>query len=361
MKRAFVLFVLVMAVIPRVATTETGGSRKGRFLTPVELAELGDESEVQYATTIVKSRADLPGFQQPGLPADGPLPGTPYPEISVSANGSRSLSSFRLSEIARQALEAAEPLFQAKQYSRALAIYRDASLEDPGCYVLYLSIGDSHLLSGEPRAALDDYGRAIALNPDDFHGYWFRASALVELGRLEEARHAYARALAMSPRNPELLKAINASSARLGFRAIEEPFHARAMARPEGEKLVIYTVEGLHWWLYGLCKAVWLAEAGHREHLTGSTEHHWTNTEELECMGNLLASYRTEREEGETPPEPELDLLLKVLDSGDMGGFVDYEFGSRLSEDYAILIDPESREKLVRFVERYVLQDEGGE
>ncbi len=354
--KAFVVSCALVSSITSWAAGEETTGRRGHLLTPRELAELGDKSEVQYATTIVKSVSELPTLRHPGFPKGGPLQGTPYPEISRESGGSRSLFSFRLSAIASKALEEAEPLFQSKQYSQALPIYREASLKDPKCYVLFMSIGDCYLFSGNPVAALDNYDKAVALNPDDFHGHWFRASALLELGKPEEARHAYARALAMSPRNQLLLKAINARSGRLGIRAKEELFHPRATARPEGDTFVIYTMEGLHWWLYGLCKAVWLAEEGHRRDLTGSTDHRWTNTEELECMANLLASYGTDKDEGKSAPEPELDLLLEILSSGNIGSFVNYEFGSQFSADYTILLDDESQADLSRFVEQYVFE-----
>ena len=355
LRRALTSSALTMAIGLSLVAAETVAKR-GRFLTPKELAELGDKSEVQYATRIVESGTDLPGFRHPGFPKDGPLQGTPYPDIVEASDGSRSLFSYRLSAIAIKALEEAEPLFQARQYADALVIYRDASLRDPKCYVLYLSIGDSYLFSGNALAALESYEKAIELNPHDFHGYWFRGSALLELGKVDEARRAYARAVAMAPRNAALLAAINSRATRLGIRPIAEIFHPLAVARPEGDGFAIYAVEGLHWWIYGLCKAVWQAEEGHRKDLTGRPEHRWTTTEELECTGNLLASYRTGREEEKVPAEAELDLLLRVLDSGDIGGFVNYEFGSQLSPDYALLLDRDSQAKVLRFVERYVFQ-----
>lgn len=345
---------VLLATVTLWADGDEGARTRGHFLTPRELAELGEKSDVKYATTIVKDGSELPAFRHPAFPKDEESRSTPYPQISRGPGGSRSLLSYRPSEVAQKALEDAEPLYQAQKYTQALPIYREASLKDPKCYVLYMSIGDCYLFSGNPVAALDNYDKAIALNPDDFHGHWFRATALVELGKPDEARHAYARALAMSPRNPSLLKAINARADRLGFRAREELFHPRAMARPEGDTFVIYTVEGLHWWIYGLCKAVWLAEEGHRKDLTGKTEHNWTNTEELECLANLVARYGTDREVEKDPAEPELDLLSEVLDSGHLGSFVNYEFGSQVTADYTILIDDESLEKLSRFVELFV-------
>ncbi len=347
--------VLAAGIVTIAAGSDTPG-KKGHFLTPRELAELGEQSKVGYSTTIVKDGSELPAFDRPGVPKDGPVPETPWPVISRESGGSRSLFSFRLSPGTLKALKDAEPLFQSEEYPEALPIYLEASRKDPECYVLYLSIGDCYLFSGNPVAALDNYDRAIELDPADYHGHWFRASALLELGRAEEARHSYARALAMSPGNPSLLKAINGRSGRLGVRATEELFHPRATARPEGEEYRIYTVDVPHWWLYGLCRAVWLAEAGHRKDLTGKTEHTWTSTEELECTGILLASYRTTRDEEKGAREPELDRLLEVLDSRQLGAFVNYEFGSRVARDYTLLLDDDSQEKLARFVERYVFQ-----
>jgi len=81
------------------------------------------------------------------------------------------------------------------------------------------------------------------------------------------------------------------------------------MARPEGDAYVVYFVETTYWWLYGMCRAVWLAEEGHRVELTGKPDHQWTSTEELECTFILLMRYRTERDK-EGAREPQLDFLL---------------------------------------------------
>src|SRR5262245_30424074 len=102
---------LMLGVSTWVGSDETAAKR-GHFLTPTEFAELGDKSEVQYATTIVKSEADLPVFRHPGLPKGGPLERTPHPQISEAHDGSRSLFSFQVSGVASKALESAEPLFQ---------------------------------------------------------------------------------------------------------------------------------------------------------------------------------------------------------------------------------------------------------
>jgi tetratricopeptide (TPR) repeat protein len=263
---------------------------------------------------------------------------------------------FTLSAVASKALDEAEPKYQANHYGEALMIYRDALTHDPDCYVLHMNAGDCYLFSGNPLAALASYDRALELNRSDFHAHWYRGSALLELDRRAEARASYARALALSPRQGNLIQSINNRSDRLGFRARGDLFHPLAVARHEGDTFNIYSVDSTHWWIYGLCRAIWLAEAGHRKNLTGREGHGWTNTEELECTANLLVSYRTDRDSGKSPAEPELDHLLEVLDAHRLGAFVDYEFGSRVAGDYSVLLDRDAQDRLVEFVDRFVFE-----
>src|SRR2546422_4979687 len=120
MKRAVAIWCVLVVSLPTWGAGEEEAGRRSHFLTPRELADLGDKSKVHYATTTVKSGTDLPSFRHPGLPKGGPLQETPYPEISTGPDGSRALSSFRLSPIARKALEEADSLFQSKENAKAL-------------------------------------------------------------------------------------------------------------------------------------------------------------------------------------------------------------------------------------------------
>ena len=350
------------AAVIAVAVTMGGSSavraeekKRAAFLSPAEMAELGDKSKVQYGTKIVKDASELPEFRHSGFPKEALKP-LLNPMVAVGDDGSRSLFQVKFSEATLKALGKAEERYQAKQYLEALEIYRAAAEADPKCAVLHLNMGDCYLLSGNAMAALEQYEMATTLNPADFHGYWFQGSALAELKKYDKARHAYARALAMSPRYPGLIEAINKRSDELGVKAEAEIFHPKAMARPEGDSFVVHTVDLTHWWLYGLCKAIWLAEPDHREALTGHREHRWTNTEELECTANLVAMYHTRRDAGETPVEPELDRLLDVLGAQQLDAFVNYEIGSRFSPEFVLYLDETEQEKVARFVEKYVFQ-----
>jgi len=117
---------LVYCLVPGLSAVQAGEKVKtepSKFLAPAELAELAEKSKVSYATTILKGGENLPAFTHPGYPKDGSASATPYPQIAKGPNGSRTLTSFSLSAIAKKALEDAEGHYQANEYPEALAIY----------------------------------------------------------------------------------------------------------------------------------------------------------------------------------------------------------------------------------------------
>jgi tetratricopeptide (TPR) repeat protein len=329
--------------------------REGRFLTPQELADLGDKSEVSYGTTIVETRADLPAVRHPGIPEDAESLRLEFPVVSRDSNGWGSLLTVDFSAETMEALAIGESLFRGGEYEKARSVYEKALEADPQSFVLHSRLGDCYLRLNNPTKALELYDKSLTLNPDDFHGHWYRANALCELGRVQPAREAYSRALAMSPHNANILEAVRRRSAKLGVQVRDLVFEPKATARQEGDVYQIYTVDATHWWLYGLCKAVWLAEEGHRRELTGESRHNWTSTEELECLGVLLARYKTRRDAGDSEPEPQLDALLEALEAKLVSAFVFYEFGSRVTPNFTILLPPETQESISRYVAAYVL------
>jgi tetratricopeptide (TPR) repeat protein len=60
--------------------------------------------------------------------------------------------------------------------------------------------GVSHLNTGKPDEALEDFSRAIKIDPQRADGYLGRANALNTLGRYEESLEDYAKALEIDPK-----------------------------------------------------------------------------------------------------------------------------------------------------------------
>jgi tetratricopeptide (TPR) repeat protein len=76
-------------------------------------------------------------------------------------------------------------------YVGAIAALREASEREPGYadvrHLLGLALG----LAGQPEAALEEFDKALALNPSYVEAYLNRAITLNDLGRYEEAREAF--------------------------------------------------------------------------------------------------------------------------------------------------------------------------
>lgn len=76
-------------------------------------------------------------------------------------------------------------------YVGAISALKEASDREPGYadvrHLLGLSLG----LAGQPEAALEEFDRALALNPSYVEAHLNRAITLNDLGRYEEAREAF--------------------------------------------------------------------------------------------------------------------------------------------------------------------------
>ncbi len=79
-------------------------------------------------------------------------------------------------------------------YVGAISALREAAEREPGYadvrHLLGLALG----LAGQPEAALEEFDRALALNPSYVEAHLNRAITLNDLGRYEEAREAFRQA-----------------------------------------------------------------------------------------------------------------------------------------------------------------------
>jgi len=98
------------------------------------------------------------------------------------------------------ALKEGKPLVAIDWFTRAIGLVK------PGepAHVLYSNRSAAYASNGDYENALKDAEKAIELKPDWPRGYSRRATALHFLGRLEEAREGYKKALEMDPANSVL-------------------------------------------------------------------------------------------------------------------------------------------------------------
>lgn len=331
-------------------------------LTPPELYKVAENSKKTYTILTADEDAglDVDDFAELFWPSMGDA--TQYPWIDTE-DGSRSLSPYELGEPCLEKLSKAEPFFKNKRYKKAMKLYSEAIEESPRCYVAYSHVGDCHYFQGQAEEALPWYDKVLALNPHDFLGYFYRANTLVRLDRYDEARDAYVQALSMKPHRESILKAVRARSQDLGIRVVDSPFRPQAFARQEKDGIAIYVSPGAaHWLAYGLCKAIWIGEASHREERTGNREHVWSLVEERQCLTSMLENYYALREDDTIDADPETERLLSILKDEMLDGFVMYEIASRLHPHTMLLLPEEMFADVVDYVRTHVLvsDHEGG-
>jgi adenylate cyclase len=93
--------------------------------------------------------------------------------------------------------------------TEGLALLRKAmriSPHDPmtWAWTQWLAIG--HYLARDYPAALETADRAIRGRPDKPHGYFWKAAALAQLGRVDEAKKTFRRAVELSPSHDQFYK-----------------------------------------------------------------------------------------------------------------------------------------------------------
>ncbi|PTL75158.1 M48 family metallopeptidase [Vitiosangium sp. GDMCC 1.1324] len=329
-------------------------TRAHAFLSPSELIQRLQSSPVEY---LIRDLESLEGMAPEQL-LDFVWPYGPdpieYPVVELTADGTRVVRPARFDSGAMALIEQAEPHYRARRYEEAEKLYTQALAKEPGNYLAALGLGDVALFSGDPKTALTRYEQATRLNPDDHRSYFFRATAFAQLGRFGEARDMYAWALALRPEHPYVTNAVTSNATRLGIQLQPRVLRPRTIARPEGKGVTVYVEAGSAWMVYGLCKAFWLGDEGHREEMTGERAYHRTDIEEFECLSMLGVAY-SHREEGK-PQDPALERFLRIAEEGYGKELIFYEVIARQAPHVALTLASDERERLHQYVLRYVLR-----
>ncbi|WNG32335.1 tetratricopeptide repeat protein [Archangium violaceum] len=368
---AVLLLMSACATAPRPASGEGSGkavaqnvrsvpdTRSHRFLSPSELMKRIEASPVQYRIHELETLKGIAPEQLVDFVwPHGPEP-LDFPRVELAADGTRVVESAEFDPHALALISQAEPHYRAKRYAEAEKLYVQALAKEPDNYLATLNLGDVALFSGDPKTALTRYEQATRINPDDHRSYFFRATALGHLGRFGEARDMYAWALTLRPEHPYVTEAITANADSLGVQLQPRVLRPRALARQESDGVSVHVDAESAWFVYGLCKAFWLGEEGHREEMTGERTYHPTNIEELECLSLLGAVYEQFREEGKMR-DPALDRFLSIVEAGYGSELILYEVLARQAPHVALTLEPKDREKLHQYVLRYVIPLEAG-
>ena len=333
------------------------GQEKKPFLGPADVVKVIQESSTAY---VISSFAMLKPEETRDLLSllyPPSCPSIAYPRVEWK-DGQASVREFEFKKKASELMNKADSSFAEKNYEKARQIYEQALKADPDCYLAMAFIGDCYLSAGQPEQALAEYERAILKNSNDHRLYFFRGHALKVLGRAEEAWQDWIHALMLSPRYAFVLQVLSSPQNPFTRSIRESIFKPPVMVRKEGANVAVYVdtdKPGGHWLAYANAKAVWLGEPSHRKAMIGTTDPSWSSTEERECLANLMAVYEDEVREKSIEPDPDLEILRRIVEADDLEPFLLYEVYSRLCPWGMLTMPEETQKRVEEYIRKYLV------
>ncbi|MCP3141060.1 tetratricopeptide repeat protein [Pyxidicoccus xibeiensis] len=338
------------------AVTPPSSRKSPAYLTPAQILKRLEESKVSYR---VEGKDSPPGGWAEQLWPQR-MEAVEFPRVVVQG-GERVIQPWPEDAKAQALLQEAEPLFQAKRYAEAAKLYTRATEVCPDCYRAWIFRGDAAYFADDAATALTHYQKAIAINPEDHRTWFFQGNALAKLGRYDEALDSWAWCLVLSPRYP-VIRQFFRTNAHLGLVIREDTIVPRGFAERMGEDVSIQ-FDPDHdpaWFAFANCKALWIGEPSHRLEMTGTTDEHFTSTEELECLGSALVVHEGRKAEGKMEAsDPTLDRLFVIAQDGMLLEAVLFEVGSRVHPQVVLTMDDAVRQRLKTYVLKHVLVPAG--
>lgn len=129
-------------------------------------------------------------------------------------------------------VKAAEALRELGRHQEAADMAQRVLLVQPTNYEAMLEVGRGHIARGQAFYGIQALERARDARPGDWRPWSLLGTAYEQVRRNDDARAAWAQALAISPENPNVLSNMAISAMSRGDMAGAEPLLRRAAAQP---------------------------------------------------------------------------------------------------------------------------------
>jgi tetratricopeptide (TPR) repeat protein len=354
------LAVSLSAAAPRLVAAEP-------LLDPADYLKLLTDSKLHYKFNTKPAATPVPEMNCPRR----------FENLRVTGSGSdKKLVEWVVKPEAVKLLEEAETFFNENKYEEAGAKYQAAMAADPEAVNAYLFYGDTLLMGKKDAAgALAQYRKGIALDPTLPTGHFFASTALLRLGRTDEAREEVIQALVNHPAYEAIWKLAAQAPTVWG----NKPIVRHKFEPPAGylgvrakDTVDLYSGPDLHWLGYVVCKAAWANEPQFSERHPAKG---WSTDEEHACLVNqVMARYNTaaslledeQKKKGVAKPEAKAEEILAALDplerhlydvakAGMLDGYILFEIvGQHCPISMGVTVD-EGRKALEAYIRAYVI------
>lgn len=359
MAKILTFFVLVSALSATPLLPASASAAAG-VLGPADYVKILEESKVRYNFVAAPAKNSV-----------RPMTCSRRTEAMrlVVEGQKRSLVGWAIKPEAGKLLADGEALYEKRDLAAAAEKYSAALAVDPQAVTGYYFLGDTLLFGkNDAAAALEQYRKGLALDPTMPSGHFFASTALVHLGRNDEAREEIIRALTYYPSYETVWKIADKSADRWNMR----PVVRHKFEPPDGylgangdDGVDIYGGPSLEWLSYAMCKAVWANEPQFR---TQHNEHGWSMDEERACVANqMMGAYNvTEaRLEKEGRPKAEADVvaalppleahLWAVTEAGLLDGYILFEIIGQHCPLFISLAPDEAVKAVDRYIRTFVI------
>jgi len=129
-------------------------------------------------------------------------------------------------------VKAAAALREMGQYDQAAETAQAVLVVQPGNVDAMLEVGRAHIARGQAFYGVAVLEQARNANPGDWQAWSLLGTAYEQVRRPDDARAAWAQALAVSPENPAVLTNMAMSAMTRGDAGTAEPLLRRAAAQP---------------------------------------------------------------------------------------------------------------------------------
>lgn len=129
-------------------------------------------------------------------------------------------------------VKAAAALRDLGRYDQAAEMAQGVLVIQPANVDAMLEVGRAHIARGQAFYGVAALEQARNARPDDWQAWSLLGTAYEQVRRPDDARAAWARALALSPDNPAILTNMAISAMTHGDSATAEPLLRRAAAQP---------------------------------------------------------------------------------------------------------------------------------
>lgn len=129
-------------------------------------------------------------------------------------------------------VKAAQALRELGRYEQAADMAERVLLVQPDNVEAMLEVGRGHIARGHAFYGVAALEKARDARPDDWRAWSLLGTAYEQVRRAQDAQTAWARALQLSPDNPDVLTNMAISAMTRGNTAAAEPLLRRAAAQP---------------------------------------------------------------------------------------------------------------------------------